>query len=536
MKKTIIAFFAFCLMTLASSCNQELLDTVPTTAVSGDFMLENTEGGFMALNGTLRFVWRWGQTTTGNYHQCFGIQSYALMGDLMGEDMVMAAQGSGWFWYDYNYNVKSRFSSTTWRPYDAWNYYYTIISQVNYILAAQETMVGAKAEVDYIMGNAYALRAYAYHYLAMTFARSYIGHEDRLSVPIYTEPTSAGTEGKPRSTNREVYAQAMSDINQAVTLLNGKSQMHVSHIDQYVANGIKARIALYMGDYKTAYEAAAVAVKGGTIDFDKNFHYNDATHSSVLWGAEVITSQGTTNPQFLVHMDIDYNAGSGYGGRARKCCSTELYDQIADSDLRKTAWWSWQVLADGKTYGYQQWKFQFANKAYQGCGKVDDTTTGADHIFMRAAEMQLIMAECQARLSNEGQAKELLNELMKTRQPDYDCSGKSGLQLGKLTTDKTGSLLEEIILQRRIELWGEYGRIYDIKRLRQGFERTLAMGHPQADLNVLATNNCHLSDPESFDWVLTIPQKELDANPYMVQNPLGSYASDGYGDDPALNK
>ena len=167
---------------------------------------------------------------------------------------------------------------------------------------------------------------------------------------------------------------------------------------------------------------------------------------------------------------------------------------------------------------------------------MDDTTTGADHIFMRAAEMQLIMAECQARLSNEGQAKELLNELMKTRQPDYDCSGKSGLQLGKVTTDKTGSLLEEIILQRRIELWGEYGRIYDIKRLRQGFERTLAMGHPQADLNVLATNNCHLSDPESFDWVLTIPQKELDANPYMVQNPLGSYASDGYGDDPALNK
>lgn len=531
--KKIFVLFAFCVLGLSSSCNQELLDTNPTTAVSGDFMLENTDGGYMALDGTLRFVWRWGQTTTSNYHQCFGIQSYALMGDLMGEDMVMAAQGSGWFWFDYNYNVKSRYNASTWRSYDAWNYYYTIISQVNYILAASETMEGPSADVDYIMGNAYALRAYAYHYLALTFARSYIGHEDRLSVPIYTEPSAAGTEGKPRATNREVYAQAISDINNAVTLLAGKAQKHCSHIDEYVANGIKARIALCMGDYKTANDAAAIAVKGGSIAFDKNFRYNDATHECVLWGAEVITAQGTTNPQFLAHMDIDFG---GYGKTARKCCSTELYGQIADNDARKTSWWNYEVLADGKTYGYQQWKFQFANKASQGCGSVDDPYTGADHIFMRAAEMQLIMAECQARLNNEAQAKTLLNEFMKTRQPGYDCSGKSGLNLGKLTTDKTGSLLEEIILQRRIELWGEYGRIYDIKRLRQGFKRTTDMGHPQASLNVIATNNCHLDDPESFDWVLTIPKQEIDANPHMVQNPLGSYATEGYGDDPALNK
>ncbi len=533
MKKIFIAIIAICALCLVGSCNQELLDTTPTTAVSGDFMLGDTDGGYMALNGTLRFLWRWGQTTTGNYHQCFGIQSYALMGDLMGEDMVMAAQGNGWFWFDYNYNVKSRYTLSTWRPYDAWNYYYTIISQVNYILAAQETMEGASADVEYIMGNAYALRAYSYHYLAMTFARSYIGHEDRLCVPVYTEPSSAGTEGKPRSTNREVYAQAMSDIDKAVALLAGKAQKHCSHIDEYVANGIKARIALCMGDYNTANAAAAIAVKGGSIDFDKNFQYNDATQASVLWGAEVITAQGTTNPQFLAHMDIDF---AGYGARARKCCSTELYDQIADNDLRKEAWWTYEVLADGTTYGYQQWKFQFANKAGKGCGSVDDPYTGADHIFMRAPEMQLIMAECEARLGNEAQAKVLLNELMATRQPGYDCSAKSGLQLGALTTDKTGSLLEEIILQRRIELWGEYGRIYDIKRLRQGFERTLEMGHPQASLNVIATNDCHLYDPESFDWVLTIPQQEMDANPYMVQNPIGSYAEGNYGDDPSLNR
>ncbi len=61
-------------------------------------------------------------------------------------------------------------------------------------------------------------------------------------------------------------------------------------------------------------------------------------------------------------------------------------------------------------------------------------------------------------------------------------------------------------------------------------------GHAQASLNVLATNDCHLYDPESFDWVLTIPQQEMDANPYMVQNPIGSYAEGKYVDDPSLNR
>ena len=43
-----------------------------------------------------------------------------------------------------------------------------------------------------------------------------------------------------------------------------------------------------------------------------------------------------------------------------------------------------------------------------------------------------------------------------------------------------------------------------------------------------------LDDPESFDWVLTIPQAEIDANPYILQNPVSSVEADGQSDDPAL--
>ena len=106
------------------------------------------------------------------------------------------------------------------------------------------------------------------------------------------------------------------------------------------------------------------------------------------------------------------------------------------------------------------------------------------------------------------------------RDPNYN-TGKTGTALGALTTDYVGSLLEEILIQRRIELWGEYGRIFDIRRLKQGFQRTEALGWPAAALLTgLKTYN-----PESWDWVMTIPQAEFDANHALTaddQNPRDS--------------
>ncbi|MBQ2917628.1 MAG: RagB/SusD family nutrient uptake outer membrane protein [Bacteroidales bacterium] len=523
MKKIYIVLMA-AVLTMATSCKEGTLDTAPTDAVAGSTLLNDTEGGYMALNGAIRWFWQWGVTVTGNAHQCFGPQGYALMGDLMGEDMVMAGSGSGWFWYDYLYDVKDAYTSGAWRSYDCWNYYYTLICQVNYIIAAAETMTGDQADIDYIIGNAYAFRAYAYHYLAMTFARSYIGHEDRLSVPILLEPTTSKTTGQPRSTNRAVYEQVVKDIDQAITLLEGKAKKHSSHVDYYVANGIKARVALYMGDWQAAYDAASNAIGGSKkLTTDILSGYNDSDADDVLWGAEIITDQGTTNPQFLAHMDIAFG---GYGSTARKCCSEWLYKRIHAGDARKK-WWNYEDLDKGGIVkvGYQQYKFLFADPS--------NTYTGADHIFMRVPEMYLTMAEAACRLNKDTEAQGILNEFMSYRVSGdipYDCSNKTGTALGALTTDETGSLLEEIILQRRIELWGEFGRIYDIKRLRQGFVRTEEMGHPaNAFLPTLKLN-----DPESFDWVLTIPQAEIDANPYILQNPVGSVEGDGQGDDPAL--
>ena len=122
---------------------------------------------------------------------------------------------------------------------------------------------------------------------------------------------------------------------------------------------------------------------------------------------------------------------------------------------------------------------------------------------------------------------------MALRDPSYTCelSGNSydenGLTLGSAGAKQAPqSLLEEILVQRRIELWGEFGRIFDIKRLGQGFKRveTDAADNPDFDPASLL-NNHDTQSPGSYAWVLMLPQVEIDGNPNAVQNPIGDTAN-----------
>lgn len=494
--------------TTLSSCLESALETAPTDSMSGTGLLANANAALVPLNGIYRSMYAsW--SPTGNTHQSFGISSYNLMAEVMGEDFIQAAQGSGWFWYDCLYMVKDRYTSTSWRSYDLWNGYYTWISNANYILGAKETMEGEEADINYIMGQAHAIRAYSYFMLAQSFARTYKGHESEPCCPIYTEPTVAGTQGQPRSTVQQVYDQILSDINTAIEMLNGTTRKHITHIDYATALGLKARIALVMEDWATAKESAKAAITASgcqVLPVASFAGLNNSAAANVMWGAKIISDQSTMYASFFSHMDAD---GTGYASKgAYKQISKVLYDEMDAKDTRR-AWWDPTDARNGDC-GYMQNKFKFA----------DTQTWTGDYIWMRVEEMYLTAAEAECRLGEEAAAKEDLNAVMSQRVEGYTCT-KTGTALGKLTTDMTGSLLEEIITQRRIELWGEIGRIYDIRRLKQGFVRTTEMGWPTAAL----LTNRPTNDPESYMWVLTIPQSEFDGNanmnPVTDQNPVG---------------
>lgn len=489
-----------------ASCNPDSLDTAPTDSMSGSDLLANANSALVPLNGIYRSMFTaW--SPQGNTHQCFGISAYSMMADVMGEDFIMAAPGSGWFWYDCIYQVKKRYTSNAWRSYDLWNAYYKWVSNANYILSANETMEGTEADKNYVMGQAYVIRAYSYFMLAQSFARTYKGHESEPCCPIYTEPTVAGTEGAARSTVQEVYDQILKDLNEGLNLLKDTKRKHITHMGYEVALGLQARIALVMENWELAKTSAHEAIKvSGTkaIKPEDFAGLNNAKAKNVIWGAEIIPDQSGMYASLFAHMSPEVS----YGKSALKQISKDLYAKMNATDAR-TAWWLPNDPSNKKG-GYLQNKFQF---------KDIQTWTG-DYIWMRAEEMYLTAAEAECRLGDEKAALDDLKAVMSLRDPKYVCE-KTGTALGKLTNEQTGSLLEEILIQRRIELWGEFGRVYDIRRLKQGFVRSEEMGYPKDAL----LENRPTTDPENFMWVMTIPQSEFDGNinmdPVKDQNPLG---------------
>lgn len=502
-----------------SSCSSDYLNTEPTNRTSAPTIFKDDKSAMVALNGIYRMMYTSGWSLS-NTHQNFGNTSTMLFGDLMGEDMVQHEAGNGWFWYDYIYDVRRRYTSTGWRSYATWNYYYTLISNANYIIAQANNIQGDPKMVEYIVGQAYAIRAYSYFYLIQIFQQTYVGHQTLPGVPLYTEPTTAASIGKGRGTVEEVYTQINKDIDEAINKLkdSGIPQQNKSHIDYYVANGIKAKIALVQGNWQTASDAAAEALKKGLTLLSPAAlasGMNDVNLSSVMWGAHIIADQSGIYASLFSHMDP--TAGM-YGASSRKCISSWLYGQISSTDARKVLW-NGKITnesSSGPNVSYCQKKFMFKNVAdYTG-----------DYIFMRAEEMLLTEAEAQCRLHNYTAARNLMLQFGLTRDANYANRLSAVVDGDTQTFASTGTpttLLDEILVQRRIEMWGEVGRIWDILRLAKGFTRNFpGTNHPTAGLLTKFAGQ-EATIPDFKEFILTIPQTEFDGNPNLTsadQNPM----------------
>ena len=501
-------------MMALAACSGDKLETQPTDSVSGTTLFSDAKAAMVPLNGLYRSMYTSGWSTTGNTHQCFGVSAYCLASEVMGDDFIMGAQGSGWFWFDAAYNVKGRAHQSSWRSYDLWYAFYTWIANANYVIAAEETMGGATEDIHYVVGQAYAVRAYSYFQLAQWFARTYKGHESEPCVPIYTEPTFKTTTGQPRATVADVYKQIDSDLEKALTLLEGTELQDKTHMGYATTLGIASRVALVEENWSKALEYADAAIKASGCSVQPVAAItgmNSVGYGDVMWGAKIKSDQAGMYASLFAHMDPAVT----YAARAPKEISKWLYAKMGENDARR-AWWNPAHSMNARdddgnvTSGYQQEKFSFSNVS----------TWEGDYVWMRVEEMYFNAAEAACRLGDEATAKNYLMAVMSLRDSGYTCD-KTGTALGALTTDETGSLLEEILIQKRIELWGEFGRTFDIRRLKQGFRRTADQGWPSG----LLMANRPTSNPENYMWVLTIPQAEFDGNTNMDiskdQNPAG---------------
>lgn len=489
------------LSVVLSSCQKDFLETAPTNSLSSDVVFTSMEGANLALNGMYRFFFATTAANTG--HDAFGHMALNLEMDLMGEDMVLHSAGYGWFRNQYAWVThRNPDVNTNW---ERWRRYYAIINNANIIVLYIDGVDGPTAQKNNIKAQALSVRAFAYYQLLQLYAPAIGLFPSGNGIPIYTEPSQ---EGKARSSAAAVYTQIEADLTEAINLFAGSNaQIHRSHVNLAVAHGLFARTALAKGDYPAALthanNAITIAEGSGRALFtpaqlnisNASFTtpaavnvsplFNNISASEWMWGNEVIEDQATIFASFMSHMDARFLSYAQLG--LQKKISPALYNQIPASDARKTQWVG-PGMGAGALVDYNQVKF----------GVKSVGSWAGDYLYMRLAEMYLIKAEAQARgAGSDVQAAQTLFQLVSKRDPEY-----------VLSTNTGDALKAEIMLHRRVELWGEGFRWIDLKRLGEPLNR-VDKGHVAslAQLMELAAGDNR--------WVWKIPTREFDANDQM---------------------
>jgi len=481
---------------IMTSCSEDWLDTVPTDQVGSADAFTTTGKALGALNGIHRSMYfQWANQGEA------GEASMNINRDMLGEDLVMTSSGNGW--YNTTYQWVAHRSETASVDYFPWRMYYRIIANANMIINNIDNAEGPQGEKDMIKGQALTYRAWCHFNLVQLYGKRYVAGtaNTQLGVPIML---TNNTEGQPRNTVEEVYTQVLEDLDAAIVLLDGYARPNKSHLNANVALGIKARVALAKQDWTTAASVAAQARTGFSLMTNSEYTagFNSYSNREWLWGSTVITDQTTYFYSFFAYMSRNFSSTNIRGNP--KAINTLLYNNpiFTATDVRK-ANFDPTGLHTALNLPAAFTRKLYTSQKFIAAGQADSR---GDVVYMRAAEMYLIEAEAYARMGgHDTEAQTALNALRQARETvpaNYVASANTGQ-----------ALIDEIMLNRRLELWGEGFRFTDLKRLNEPVDRTGA--NHQTSLSVIT--NIPAGDVR---WEWLIPKQEMDANDNMVQNAL----------------
>jgi hypothetical protein len=454
-----------------------------------------------------------------------GFPTVCLSQDLNGADMVCADAGYNWF------SVNSQYSDRTYsyaNPYMRYAIFYNQLKLANSVIASVDSTTTNETLKAYL-GQAKAARAFDYLCLAPYYQFSYATSSGSPCVPIVTEKTT-DFANNPRATVKAVYAQIMSDLNSAITLLAKYDRgSDKARINLQVAYGLRARANLYLGNWADAASDADKAMSGYTpyTRAEVSEPGFDVIDHDWIWGIDVTTTSVTHDGDATVASQLSSLSSNGYCSSAGvfKDINTLLYNKIPSTDIRKS-WWvdanlhsdalsniSWGtatgdsiarlVLTDGTKVAFDPYtNVKFGIKA--GIGSA---VRNNDWPLMRVEEMIFIKAEGLAMSGNVGTGKQVLEDFVRTnRDPNYTCTASTA-------TD----LQNAIWFQRRVELWGEGFAMTDIMRLNKPVVRFHA-GNKENWPDAFCFN-MKVGD----GWLLLrIPQQEVNSNTGIINNNDGT--------------
>jgi starch-binding outer membrane protein, SusD/RagB family len=493
MKNKVLLFAMAFLCLTAVSCKEDYLETAPTASVDAGAAFATTKNASAAINGIYRAMVVRYLDSQGH----FGHPAMMIILDVLGEDLVFGNATNTWHFGEGRWISHRNDQGLLARlPYQM---YFRMIGNANLAIQNIDNASGTQDERDRIKGEALALRGFAYFNLVQLYGKRYNAAarpNAQPAVPLVLEPT---TQGLARASVEEVYTQINKDLTQAATLLKS-ARTTKAHINTEVAKGLLARVALAQQNWADAARYASEARKGFALMSEAQYQegFAEINNPEWMWGFDHLEDQSEFFGAFHSYISSNYN--SSVNRQTPKAINSVLYERIPATDVRSKMWVKAPTAANsivapgGLRVPYMVQKFRLPG--------TPSTSAMGDIPYMRAAEMFLIEAEALARQGKDAEAAKVLFDLVKTRNAAYVLSANTG-----------AALIEEIMFNRRIELWGEGFRFTDLKRLNQPLNRNGANHNPAVAV---------IFDVPAGDvqWEFLIPRRELDANKAMVQNPL----------------
>ncbi|MBO5919495.1 MAG: RagB/SusD family nutrient uptake outer membrane protein [Bacteroidales bacterium] len=470
----------------ASSCDG-FLDRIPTDSVVSESAMATLADAEVVANGLY---------TDLKYYTMYG--SYIpYMGDMRGDNLYPTnASGTGRTIYTLEYEpVQSTY-------FGMWQNYYTTIMRANTLIANIETipvMSSADQEKkDDILGQALAIRALCHWDIARLYGYPYMKDNGAsLGAVVLTEVVAPSESKLPRNTVAETYAQVEKDLTLALTKLS-KSK-NDGHFNYWAARMLQAKVALYKGDWQTAYTAASEVVESSPYRMVPNSEY------LAYWGKQC---DDESVLEFLVTNTGDIDSDGGF---------YTMYHNM----------WFEDKAAGADIIPSKAWKDLFANTPNDVRAQMiayDDPVTGAiksgeywlkkfignkdlgytfrrnnPRIF-RITDAYLMAAEAALELAGKQDiANEYLNAVVKRADP---------------TAADVVATLDRIQIERQKEFIGEGHRFFDV--LRRGGK---IVKDASLDDRDFAGNTRQEIDWNDHRVVLPISHNEIMLYPELEQNP-----------------
>ncbi|MFR9523862.1 MAG: RagB/SusD family nutrient uptake outer membrane protein [Rikenellaceae bacterium] len=300
-------------------------------------------------------------------------------GEYAGDNIMLRGTSTDVYYQFISYTH----TADNYRMTNFWNYGYEAIRYASLVM--EYANEGVSDEIDQRLGEAYYIRGMVYFYLCRAYGRPYYDNPTtNLGVPIVNGfMDTAITPILPdRSTVAEVYAQAISDLEKSIELMN--EDKGPAYASRGAAYALLSRIYLYMSgtwdnpntDYAQQSIAASMSVTSsgsysllGTESFKQYNTYDPDANAESIFVVKRESWEYSGYDHYYGFSGLYANIGGmGWGEMYASKKYLDLLDETGRNDWRTNDFSDARAAFIEPTYSDYNDYFRFVANVYDDSG------------------------------------------------------------------------------------------------------------------------------------------------------------------------